>query len=477
MSKKKITSVGFELASEDIKYKEFDSDESLLDWDIVLFKPSIDEFISYAETYQGKPSLSDSSSFRLKERTEHWRREIKDSMNNGKTVIVFLSDLEEIFIDTGERTYSGTGRNQKTTIMVTNYDNYKCIPFKLQPVKTKGSAMKLCPKRGEILASYWKEFESYSHYKVVLNSDNIPSSILTKSGDKPVGAIYKSKESYGALILLPDIDFYDKSFLKVSEEYDWNKEAFSFASRLLKSILAIDKSLKNIGETTPEPSWVKNSKYELSEEKILKSNLLKLEDRLEQVLAQKETLLEELKNTGKLRNLLFEKGKLLEYAIIAALNILGFKTSQYRDGESQFDVVFESDEGRLIGEAEGKDNRPINIDKLRQLEMNIYEDLERDEIDEPAKAVLFGNGYRLSKIDERSDPFTAKCMSSALRTSTALVNTPDLFNVCQYLADKRDKRFATKCRKAILKGVGLVSFPEPPVTDSITTVESNKKKT
>ena len=37
-SAKKLLSVGFELASKDVQYCNFQSDASLLDWDIVLFK-------------------------------------------------------------------------------------------------------------------------------------------------------------------------------------------------------------------------------------------------------------------------------------------------------------------------------------------------------------------------------------------------------------------------------------------------------
>ena len=76
-------------------------DDSLLDWDIILFKPIINSFISYNNKYQGKPSLSDDSSFQLLERSEHWRREINDAVDSGKTVIVYLSDFKEVYIDTG----------------------------------------------------------------------------------------------------------------------------------------------------------------------------------------------------------------------------------------------------------------------------------------------------------------------------------------------------------------------------------------
>jgi len=58
---KKILFVGVEVAIDDIQYCNFDSDTSLLDWDVILFKPSIDDFCGHSDYYQGKPSLSDSN--------------------------------------------------------------------------------------------------------------------------------------------------------------------------------------------------------------------------------------------------------------------------------------------------------------------------------------------------------------------------------------------------------------------------------
>ena len=88
---KTILTIGFELASEHTRQESFSSKASLLDWDIILFKPGIDYSYKYgAEDYQGKPCLNDTSSFALKEATEHWRREIKQAVEMGKTVIVFF---------------------------------------------------------------------------------------------------------------------------------------------------------------------------------------------------------------------------------------------------------------------------------------------------------------------------------------------------------------------------------------------------
>ncbi len=460
MAKRNILTIGFQLCDENSEYCEFDSDLSLLDWDIILFKPDIREYVYSRESmFQGKPCLSDDKSFQLKTQSEHWRREIKSAVESGKLVIVYLDELSEISIATGKKEFSGTGINQKTTRIVTDYDNYQSIPLNINPVNAKGKEIKLTAKNSEIISSYWQEFSSISTYKVLIDCDSTPC-LITKHGNKVVGVINRSKNSNGTLVCLPDIDFDSASFF--DEEDEWTKEAQEFAARFIKSIVSLDKSLRSSGEVTPEPEWSKDRKFKLKEESIASEKLLKIEAKLEAIQAEKEAVIDKVRDLSRLRNLLFEKGKPLEYAILDALTIIGFNVSQFDDGESEFDAVFESKEGRLIGEAEGKDNKAVNIDKLRQLSQNIHEDLEREVVEVPAKAVLFGNPYRLSPIDERNDPFTAKCTSAANIGSTALVFTPDLFIVTKYLSDHRDSRFATKCRKEILKAIGRVEFPDVP---------------
>jgi hypothetical protein len=182
---------------------------------------------------------------------------------------------------------------------------------------------------------------------------------------------------------------------------------------------------------------------------------------------QKEEALEALAAAGEIRALLYEKGKPLEAAIISALQILGFQAAPFKESDSEFDVVFECCEGRLIGEAEGKDSKAVNIDKLRQLSMNIHEDLLREEVSTPAKPVLFGNGFRLEEPAKRGDPFTEKCHSAAATGSTALVATSDLFVCVQYLMGKEDESFASQCRTALLATTGRVIFPLPPTSSAL----------
>jgi hypothetical protein len=166
--------------------------------------------------------------------------------------------------------------------------------------------------------------------------------------------------------------------------------------------------------------------------------------------------------------LLFEQGRPLEAVILEALRLLGFDAQPFADGESEFDSVFISPEGRCLGEAEGKDNKPINIDKFSQLERNLQEDFAREDVMDYAKGALFGNAFRLSPLQERGEAFTDKCISAAKRVKAALVRTPDLFAPAKYLKENpSDAEYAKQCREAIFISDGdVVVFPLVPTAET-----------
>jgi len=343
-------------------------------------------------------------------------------------------------------------------------NNYQTIPEDIVPIVASGTSMKLSSKGTELLGPYWAEFGKVSVYEVVFGVSNVPATILTRTGDKPVGAMYRSTASSGSLLLLPDINFYPDHFFKTKGDDEiWSSAATRFGGSFISAVVALDKALHDSSEVTPEPTWASDKIFALGPEHRLRIALLEAETEVEAAQKRKESIARDLAAAGALRALLYEKGKPLERAIIATLRLVGFTASSFKDSDSEFDVVFESEEGRLIGEAEGKDSKAINIDKLRQLAMNIHEDLLREEVNTPAKPVLFGNGYRLREPNRRPDPFTEKCHGAARTSSTALVATPDLFAVVQYLVGTQDEDYARRVRAAIVDSVGRVKFPDPPV--------------
>jgi hypothetical protein len=193
------------------------------------------------------------------------------------------------------------------------------------------------------------------------------------------------------------------------------------------------------------------------------ADLAKTDAAIGKLTDKRADLVGELDSARELYGLLYETGPALEHAIRLGLGHLGFKAEPYKAGESEFDVVFVAPEGRCLGEAEGKDAKAINVDKMSQLERNLQEDFARDEVTEFAKGVLFGNAHRFTAPKDREDSFTAKCISAAKRLRVALIRTPDLFFVARYLAEAADEDFATRCRKAIFDADGeIVAFPTPP---------------
>jgi len=461
---KSIVVLGTSFPHEEVDFQSLSSQISLLDYDISVFDPDISSFRSFSlKDYLGKPALNDTGSFKLKEQMAHWRREIIEVMKAGKTVFILLKELQEVYVATGKKEYSGTGRNRQETMMVTNYSNYNLIPGEINFINSKGTSMKLYG-RDNVLTTYWAELRDFSAYRVFISGAGVRPLVVTKTGNKTVGAYIKYEDSQGTLVLLPYIDFGRADFTRTTRtgnEY-WTDKAKQAGKQFISAISGVDDLLKEGREFTPAPDWTTQDRFVLAAEQKIRNELLKLEAKIDTIQKEKEQLQQALAPEMELKGLLYEKGKPLETAILKSLKLMGFKATRYRDSDSEFDAVFESEEGRCIGEAEGKDNKAINIDKFRQLETNIQEDFARDEVQNMARGVLVGNAYRLLPPEERSDFFTEKCINASQSLNVALVRTIDLFHVARYISDKADTEFAKKCRQAILETVGVVVFPDIP---------------
>ena len=279
------------------------------------------------------------------------------------------------------------------------------------------------------------------------------------------------------VLFSPPVDFSIAEFLeKDDDDYDvWNEAGLQVGKRFVAAIISLAEAISANRTMTSPPDWASGDQYRLPNEKHLEAEITQVSEKIAHLEETKNTLQLDLAAAGGPRHLLFENGTPLEDAILVSLKLMGFKASGFDDGESEFDAVFSAPEGRFIGEAEGRENRAISIDKFSQLERNLHEDFSRDEVDEMAKGVLFGNGYRLEPPEERSDIFTAKCLTAAKRAGIALVRTPDMFELTGYLNEHpEDQNYATACRRAIADTEGtIVEFPTPPIEKTTKIVEKS----
>jgi len=473
MAKYRLFTVGFELPGDEFEYISFESDQTLLDADIILFEPTFGDCTT-SGSYNGLPVLTEHSSFAVNQYLKHWRSEIIAAVKAGKLVIVYLARPVDHCRYTGEKQFSGTGRSRVTTNIVTQISSYEAVPS-LKGVSAKSGKGIRLEKDAGYIAPYWKEFSEYSPYEAEIEGEFKRVLLKSNTGNRILGAAVHGND--GTLLFLPPLRYDTEGFVRYdgrSKKSFWTEEALIFGKKLAAALVALADSLRQSSQTTPAPVWTSDSQYRLCAEAEIESAISICVKEIGEKKETKTRLEAQLKEAGNLRRLLFEQGRPLESAILEALRLFGFVAEPFANGESEFDAVFVSPEGRCLGEAEGKDNRPINIDKFSQLERNIQEDFARDEVTDYAKAVLFGNAFRLHPLAERNNFFTDKCLSAAKRVRAALVRTPDLFGPAKYLKENpTDIEYAKLCRASILIAEGeIVVFPVQPIGEASTMAES-----
>jgi len=437
-----------------------------MDADLILFDPRIPYYERSQVgngTYLGKTCYGEHGSFQLIEDMKHWNKELSNAVKAGKTVFLLLNSKEEFFLDSGTRSYSGTGKNRSTTINVNIGHNYKFLPFDIGVI-TSANGKHILSSGNSLFQPIFEQFKDNWEYRVYL--DNLPqcTTIFTgKDKSKALGAIFK--KGAGNFVVLPYLEYdYDKfTEFKENKKY-WTEDAIKFGGKLLQRLLEIDIGFTQETTTTPEPDWVKTTKYQSRKEKKLLNEISKREKQIEKIKDDNKELHKLLLEEQLFKGLLYEKGKPLEIAVIKALKKLGYEAENYNDGEIELDqVILSPEKVRYIGECEGKDSKAINITKLRQLIDSLNADFDRDEVEEKAFGIVFGNPERLKPPNKRKLGFTKKCKTGANREKIALIKTVDLFKIILYLAESNNDNFKKKCRDTIHASLGkIVKFPAIP---------------
>ena len=434
-----------------------------MDADILLISPDAlkprGHWVSFTVRDGGCYDVDASKTY--KQKMSALRKEVEDHLNAGKNFFILLTKKEEYSLSSGV----STEKKGMTTYHPDTGSNYNFLPVTLGAL-TSATGTHIEFGGNPLFSDFYEKFKENLEYQIYIEHLKGAEAIFTgKDKTKVLGAIYKVGN--GHLITLPFISYDEKEFTeykgKKKQAY-WTKSGIQFGKSLVKALIDIDRALHTGGDRTPPPDWTNEKDFRLAQEKVLQEEIEEKSKNIEKLLSQKNELSVKLNQEGELRGLLFEKGKVLENAISVALEVLGYSTKNFNDGNLEIDHVITSPENdRFIGETEGKDTSAVSIDKFSQLTRIVQEDLLREEVEEPATGILFGNGFRLTKPSERGEQFTTKCINTAKSFNYILVRTSDLFQVAKYVKESKDKTFAKGCRDALKHGVGgIVDFPAVP---------------
>lgn len=374
---KEIISIGYEIPSRSDDFAYFRSNKSLADADVVVFCTDTPT-ASYSDSeHKGLRSYTDSASAQYKTDSTHWRKELTDALGVGKTIFLFMEEKENFYLATGTSEY----KNARTTVRhVEEYNNYGFLPVKIGSITSaKGKQVEFVNK--PVFLDFAKSFNGEMEYRSYLQDVPETADILftTKDKSKVLGAVFKVGE--GHLVALPYIDYDCDEFVKTKTDKDgneqtvWTTEAMEFGSKLIGQLLHIDSSLRKAVESTPQPEWVSDKKYQTIREETLISLKAKESDKILIAQWKISEIDSDLIEEDVLRGLLYEQGKPLELAVTKALKLLGYSTEGYDDGVLELDqVILSPEKYRYIGECEGTDNKDIDITKFRQLSESLSAD-------------------------------------------------------------------------------------------------------
>jgi hypothetical protein len=223
------------------------------------------------------------------------------------------------------------------------------------------------------------------------------------------------------------------------------------SGKLLGAITQIATSILTKEQKSIEPDWVKE--FEVPGVDKLNIAIKVCEQRIEEISKERDGIYKECMKVLNVRALLFEQGSQLESAVIEGLRKLGFSAKNFKKLDMEHDIVLECKEGRVIAEVEGRDNDSIHIGKLDQLNRVLDEDF--NENGSYSEGILIGNGFRLSRPENRKCQFTDKVKIAAKRKNLGLLTTNELYKaVVKVLENPMDDAFKEECRKRIIKNKG-----------------------
>lgn len=183
---KNIICIGYEIPGHSDLFHKFSDGQSLLDADIVVFKPEISREYRFGTVeFQGKICLDESGSFRFREASARWRSDIATLLEAAKTVFVFLDEYESVYIYTGKQQVDGSGKTARRTDVVDTYDNFRCLPVKLPPI-IGNSGSGIVFKRNPIFATLWEEFQDRLSYKCYFQSPIGETLFATRVSVRPM---------------------------------------------------------------------------------------------------------------------------------------------------------------------------------------------------------------------------------------------------------------------------------------------------
>lgn len=421
-----------------IDIENFSSQTSILDYTSVIISVEgiIYDYVQKPSKFQGLDCLNDDDqSAKLVRDMERRKNEIIELLKQGNNVFVVLPSEQNIYIRTGKKEYSGTGRNRATTNIVDVFDVLSFLPIEIECIKAAGRKITYVGNgsfdiiKENIMGDF--QYRSY-----ISKGEGIPLLQITNTA-KNVGMVIKYEK--GRIIFLPE--FADEELYE--DDSKWDESLI----RCINTLIQLDTELKqNIGGFEL-PEWTNSYLLPKEGEALEKlNNYIKELDTLRHKIEVQEELIKELQ---KIKLVFTSTGQVLENICRKMFLTLGFKEMQTEYNRS--DLVLNYGVKDVVVEIKGL-NKSAGEKNAAQLEKWVCEHIEQ--YGQQPKAVLLVNAYRNIILNKRTeDVFPKQMLKYSSSREQCLISTTQF--ICLYLDCIANPHKKKSIVKKMLDNVGV----------------------
>lgn len=349
----------------------FNSNTTLLDYDILLWNPDlfINEYFNNA-----KDKELQNEGIVIKQQL--FNQIIKDINRRDREMNIMLENGKNIFIYTPYPIYVYTTETQ--TVNLLEY-------FSLLRARTSSASGKRIEFRGdEVFASFWEKNKSIFEYVAMFDEASGKPLFYIQGTQFVVGSYVKVKKGY--IVFLP--------LLNPSLNANDLTHAQDVLNAYIQSLIALDNELHKSPEEFVFPEW--SNRYILPHEYEQKGDLLQLEEDLNAVrqkVGEKKRLISEL-----VRNkiLFLGTGDALVVHVKKVFEELGFTVIYGEPGRD--DLILKYNDKPAVVEVKGKKKSASEADAA-QLEKWVSDYLLNNGV--RAKGLLIVNAFKEIPLKER----------------------------------------------------------------------------
>ncbi|MEU6563337.1 hypothetical protein [Nocardia nova] len=451
----KLLAIDYRWSFDPAEFTTF-SELSCYDYDIVVWDPkhSLRSFKYSLGTGIDHKVLTLEDSIKLQSAIARRKREFRELVESGRTLVILGRPPMMVNVDTGERTVSG----KMKTIQARTVDLWSTVPAYITSTEAFGKFIEIVGQGA--IQDFLRSFSRNFHYEASIELKDSQAVAKLRGSDRVIGATINHR-SGGKLIVLPVPEFAHDEPEDDGDDPAVDELAERFQVALLESVMQL-----SAGKSEPLPAW--SESLELSGEVAVTDEIVAKELELARIQSELTDLHSRRKIIEDRKYLVTGTGRRLELEIRKLFEALGGRVEEPEPGRDDWIVHFSGQVAVVEVKGVNKSATEAHLAQLEKWVSNYYE-----ENNMLPKAILIVNTWRKKSLMERTeDSFPNQMLPYATSRNHCLITGVQALAIREHILEHPED--AGEMLRKIFDTVG--EFPlyaeEKFGTDTATAVDN-----